>query len=157
MTPPEELIASVPHVARAVGRPWHYYITQSALVVPVTVACAAFLFAIRRSSAVSRVRLGLGVVAMVGVTLTVLGVRGQGLQMRYLAPGIGGLYLLLCAQLGVADPRRSLFPMVALACILFGAIQSGFYLQAVEFDEIVSLPEMAWKAWTGAASRGGSG
>lgn len=157
VTPPPDLIASVPHVARAVGRAWHYYLTESALVAPVFVACVAHFLIRCRIAPVGNALLGFGTIAVVGVTLAILGVRGQGLQMRYLTPGIGGLYLLLSAQLARIDVRRSLFPAIVMACVLFGSIQTGFYLQAVEFDEIVSLPEMAWRALTSTSANRGAG
>lgn len=155
--PPPEMIANVPHVARAVARPWHYYITQSALIAPITVACAGFFCISADRSKTRRVIFALGILAFVGITMTALGVRGYGLQMRYLTPGIGGLYLLLAAQLASAGIRRSLFPAIALTCIAFGGIQTGFYLQAIEFDEMVSLPEMARRAMTAATATRGVG
>ncbi len=155
--PPPEMIVNVSHVARAVARPWHYYIIQSALIAPITVACAAYFCISPDRSKTRRTLFALGVLALVGITMTALGVRGFGLQMRYLTPGIGGLYLLLISQLSCMDARRSLFPAFAVACIAYGCIQTGFYFQAIEFDEIVSLPEMAWRAMTAAAANRGVG
>ena len=46
---------------------------------------------------------------------------------------------------GRIDLRRSLTPVVIAATMLYGAIHAGFYLQAVEFDETIAVPEIAWK------------
>jgi len=152
---PSELAASVPHVARAAARTWHYYPVQTALVAPLALACTIRLLASLRSVDLKRTALGAAVVVVVAVAITALGMQGQGYQLRYLAPGVGGLYLLLAAQLRAVDTRRSLFPAIAAACVMYGAIQTGFYLQAVEFDEILSLPEMTWKALGATAGAGG--
>lgn len=148
VAPTAESIAASPHVARAVERSWHYYIVQSVLIAPVSLACAIRLFRKGRGGLSARATLGWATVAIVVVTHILLGIRGMGMQMRYLTPGVGGLYVLLAAQLSSIDVRRSVFPAIVLACVAFGCIQTGFYLQAIEFDEIVSLPEMAWRAIT---------
>lgn len=158
MAPTPESIAAFPHVARAMERSWHYYLVQSVLIAPVSLACAIRLFRNGRDGLSGRAVVGWATVAIVVIAHIMLGLRGMGMQMRYLTPGLGGLYVLLSAQMSTTDVRRSVFPAIVLACVAFGCIQTGFYLQAVEFDEIVSLPEMAWRAITSLPSnRGGGG
>jgi len=154
---PAELASTVPHVARAAARAWHYYAVQAAIIAPITVVCAIRLFWVANRARTGRAALGAAVILFVGVVMTVLGLQGQGFQMRYLAPAVGGLYLLLAGQMGAVDARRSVFPAVATACVLFGCIQTGFYFQAVEYDEIVSIPEMIWKVLNATSASGGGG
>lgn len=153
VVPIPELIAASPHVARSVERGWHYYLIQTALIAPVSVVCAARLFKSRGE----RAMLGIATVAIAGVAITVLSAGRMGMQMRYVTPCVGGLYALLAAQLSATQDRRSFFPAIVLFCIAYGCIQTGFYLQAVEYDEIISIPEMTWRAITAAAANRGVG
>jgi len=156
VAPNPESIAAFSHVARSIERGWHYYVIQSALIAPVSIACAIRAFTLRGEPA-RRAALGWGNLAVAGVAMIVLGVGGMGMQMRYVTPCVSGLYALLAAQLSATDERRSFFPAIVLICVAYGCIQTGFYLQAVEFDEIVSLPEMAWRAIRATAANRGVG
>lgn len=132
---------------RAVSQPWHYYLSESVLVAPLVAVVLVGYVLRRRHVSSPTFGIPLAWVALTAVTLTVLGLRGQGLQLRYLAPAIPGLYVMLAALLARSDPRRSPLPLVALLAVIYGAVCSGFYLLNGGFDEIVSVPEMLWRSF----------
>jgi len=146
--PGDDLLALAPHSARAVHRSWHYSVTHTAMLAPVViVTLVAFVWRIRDFLRTDRL-VGLLVLLLVWTAILRFWWIGQGLQMRYLTPAAPGVYLMLAAVLGRIDLRRSLTPVVLVATMLYGAIHAGFYLQAVEFDETIAVPEIAWKMAT---------
>ncbi len=132
---------------RAVSQPWHYYLTESILVSPL-VAVVLVGYVLRRRHVFSPTfGIPLAWVSLTTVTLTVLCLRGQGLQLRYLAPAIPGLYAMLAALLARCDAKRSLLPLFALLAMIYGAVCAGFYLLNGSFDEIASVPGFLWRSF----------
>lgn len=150
--PTPALIAANPHIAREVSRPWHYYLSQSAMIAPVfALVVVASLIQWRR---LATPRLGMPIAWMILVWLALMlsESRGHGMQMRYLTPAAPALYVALAALLARTDPRRSPLPLVATLAIAFGAVFSGFYLAepgTVGFDEIKAVPEIVIDLITG--------
>ncbi|MBN2563057.1 MAG: hypothetical protein JXQ75_19200 [Phycisphaerae bacterium] len=133
-------------VRRAVSQPWHYYLTESVMVAPVVFVVLVGYIARRGRvwSAAWGVPLVWVTFAVVG--LAVLGLRGQGMQLRFLTIAAPGLYAMLAALLARVHPKRSILPLAALLTVIYGAINVGFYLNPFgqQFDEIVSLPVLLW-------------
>jgi hypothetical protein len=143
--PDAAMIESSGVISRAVSRPWHYYITESSMVAPVVLVVLLGYLARRRH--LWSLRLGMPVVwvmTVVGV-LTVLGLRGQGMKLRFLTIAAPGLYAALAAVLGRCDPRRSAIAIVALLAILYGAIYAGYFLLNPVPDEIQPVPQFIWQ------------
>ncbi|MBU0640039.1 MAG: hypothetical protein KKB50_14325 [Planctomycetes bacterium] len=138
---------------RAVSQPWHYFLSESVLVAPLVAVVLVGYILRRRHVSSPTFGIPLAWVALTSVTLTVLGLRGQGLQLRYLAPAIPGLYVMLAALLVRCDARRSLLPLLALLAVIYGAVCSGFYLLSGSFDEIVSVPEILWRSFWESSGR----
>ncbi|HEY3245754.1 MAG TPA: glycosyltransferase family 39 protein, partial [Phycisphaerae bacterium] len=92
--PTQWLMEHYPFVRMVVGRPWHFYLTGLLLVAPVFVYCIPALVKLRNWT-----WLWIPTVWAAGVmaVLTVMGVSGQGLQLRYLAPAMPALCLLAAA------------------------------------------------------------
>lgn len=144
--PDADMIQASGLVRRAMSQSWHYYLSQSCLVAPIVlvlvIACA------RRASRLWSVELGVPLVwiGAAVVSLTAVGLSGQGVQLRFLTIAAPGLYALLAGLLRHANPRRSMLPPVAVLAVLLGAMNIAFYLfYGLQFDEIVSFPELLWK------------
>jgi len=144
--PDANMIQASGLVRRAMSQPWHYYLSQSCLVAPIVlvlvIACA------RRASRLWSIEFGVPLVwiGAAVVLLTAVGLNGQGMQLRFSTIAAPGLYALLAGLLRHANPRRSMLPPVAVLAVLLGAMNIAFYLfYGLQFDEIVSFPELLWK------------
>ncbi len=147
--PSAALIASSKHIAESMNRPWHYYLSQLALVTPATIAIAVgaamfwrkFAFDARRTCAV-------WLIATIG-GLTLLSFQGHAMHLRFMTLAMPAAYVLLAAILPCVDLRRSLFPLVTQLLVIYGVIGMGFYIvYGPELDEIVSIPELLWRMLT---------
>jgi 4-amino-4-deoxy-L-arabinose transferase-like glycosyltransferase len=146
--PDAALIAASPLVARAMSRPWHYYITQAVLVAPIVLVVLAVGVSRWRHVRLPRLAVPVVWVVVVWLGLMVLRAQGHSVQLRFLTPAVPGLYVWLAALLTTAHPKRSFLPLIALLAVLYGAVYSGFYLQEGAFDEIKSVPEILWQIIT---------
>lgn len=148
--PSAALIASSKHIANSMNRPWHYYISQLALVTPATVAIAVgAAMAWRRISLDVRQTCAVWLIATIG-GLTLLSFQGHAMHLRFMSVVMPGAYALFASTLSQIEPRRSLFPLVTLLLVIYGVIGMGFYIvYGPEFDEIVSIPELMWRMLTG--------
>ena len=147
--PTPELIATNEHIAREVSRPWHYYLSQTAMIAPVSLVILAGLARYRRILSSPRALATIGWMVLLWLTLMILFWRGHGMQMRYLTPAVPALYVLLIPLLTRSDPRRSVFPVLVLTAVAFGAVFSGFYLINPQFDEIKPVPQIVLDIWAG--------
>ncbi len=145
--PTEALMAVSSHVFREKHQPWHYYLSQSALVSPIVLVLLGGT--VRRSRLIFRRTLAIPLFWFLSVlaALMVLRASGHGMQMRYLTPAIPAFYAMLAGLLGRAHPRRSLLAFGAVLAIFYGMVAMGFYLVMDQYDEIVSVPEMLYGAW----------
>jgi len=150
--PDAALRALSSHVDREMRRPWHFYLSQSAILAPVIpVVLVALAYRMRR---VFSAGLGIPVcwVGVVVLALLLLRLSGHGMQMRYLTPAVPGVYAMLAGLLAIANPRRSLLGPVALLAVLYGVSTMGFFLypENLKYDDIVPVPEILWRMWTAA-------
>lgn len=149
--PPDAALRTLSsHVDRAMGRPWYFYFSQSAMIAPVVVVIlAAFLRHFRLILSV-RLTVPLCWVGVVVAALLFLRDGGHSMQMRFLTPAIPGLYAMLAGLLAIAHPRRSLLGPAALLAVVYGVSTMGFYLYPgnMKWDDIVSVPEILWRIWT---------
>jgi len=140
-----------PLVNRAMDRPWHFYFSQSAMISPVVVVIFAALLS--RFRLVLSVRLAVPLCWVGGVVLALMFLyfRGHSMQMRFLTPAIPGLYALLSGLLASVNPRRSFLGLAALLAVIYGVSTMGFFLypENMKYDDIVSVPEIVWRMWTG--------
>ncbi len=147
--PDEALTAVSPHMARAMERPWHYYISESILVAPIVLVVLIGCVVRRRFLTSLPLVIPVAWVFLVWLALMFLHARGYSMKMRFLTVASPGVYAALAVLLASAHPKRSVFPLVALLAIVFGIVNIGFYLTAgPQFDEILSLPELVWKMAT---------
>ena len=147
--PDEALRAFSPSVDREMSRPWHYYLSHSAMIAPVIIVLLIGYIRRWRLILTPKLLVPLVWVASVVGALLVLARLGHGMQLRYLTPAAPGLYAMLAGLLGRADPRRSLLGVGALLAILYGVSSMGYFLYPdhLAFDDIVSLPEIIWRMW----------
>ena len=147
--PSAALIAANTHIARAMNHPWHYYISELALVTPAIVALAVGAMATwRRIDSDARRTCAIWLAATFG-GMTFLHYQGHAMHLRFMTVALPGVYALLAAILPHVDPRRSLLPLITLTLVIYGIIGMGFYLlYGPQFDEILSTPEMLWRVWT---------
>jgi 4-amino-4-deoxy-L-arabinose transferase-like glycosyltransferase len=145
--PDAAMIEASELVRRAVSQPWHYYLTESTLVAPVVLV--VLIGCVARWRQVWTVSLGVPFVwvSLVVVGLTVLGLRGQGMQLRFLTIASPGLYAMMAALLARADPRRPALAIAVLLAVLYGAIYSGYFLLNGIPDEIQPVPRYLWQVW----------
>lgn len=136
-------------MARAMERPWHYYISESILVAPIVLVVLIGCVVRRRFLTSLPLVIPVAWVFLVWLALMFLHARGYSMKMRFLTVASPGVYAALAVLLASAHPKRSVFPLVALLAIVFGIVNIGFYLTAgPQFDEILSLPELVWKMAT---------
>ena len=147
--PTPALIATNEHIAREVSRPWHYYLSQTAMIAPVSLVILAGVARYRRILSSPRALVTIGWMAILWLALMALFWRGHGMQMRYLTPAVPALYVLMIPLLARSDPRRSVFPVLVLTAVVFGAVFSGFYLINPQFDEIKPVPQIVLDIWAG--------
>ena len=140
------------HVDRAMGRPWYFYFSQSAMITPVVVVILTGFFLRFRLILSGRLAVPLCWVGVVVVALLFLRDGGHSMQMRFLTPAIPGGYAMLAGLLAGANPRRSLLGPLALLAVIYGVSTMGFYLYPgnMKWDDIVSVPEILWRIWTAA-------
>ncbi len=147
--PDEALRAASSHVDREMRRPWHYYLSQSAVVSPIVLVL--LIGTLRRSRLIFTRKLAIPLFWFFSIlaALLILRASGHGMQMRYLTPAIPAFYAMLAGLLGRAHPRRSLLAFGALLAIFYGMVAMGFYLvQGLPYDDIVSIPELLYRQWS---------
>jgi 4-amino-4-deoxy-L-arabinose transferase-like glycosyltransferase len=104
------LMETYPYVSMMAARPWHFYVSGSLCVAPVAVFAIAAIPALRESP---RVWIPLTWAVTTLIAMTLLGLSGHGMQLRYLGPGIPAVCLL--AAVGIARLRSAASLGVALA------------------------------------------
>jgi len=145
--PDEVSMAASTHVERAMQRPLHFYLSQSALVSPIVLVLLVGM--VRRSRLIFTRKLAIPLFwfSSVVAALMILRASGHGMQIRYLTPAIPAFYAMLAGLLGRTHPRRSLLALGALLAVLYGMVSMGFYLVEGQYDDIVSIPEILYQAW----------
>lgn len=134
----EYAVRHYPFLAAAVGRPWYYYPAKLALAEPVAIAGIALSFRRPREDGPGRFVAPAWILVWL-LAYTIQGLGGYGFLMRYVAPVVPAIYVLL---LSVRSPGNFVRPAIALA-LAYGAIESLPYLLSPRFDELVSFPELA--------------
>ena len=150
ISPDAALRALSGYMERAMGRPWYFYFSQSAMIAPVVVVI--FVAFLRRFRLILSGRLAVPLcwVGVVVVALLFLRSGGHSMQMRFLTPAIPGVYAMLAGLLSISNPRRPLLGPVALLAVIYGVSTMGFFLypEHLIHDDIVSVPEILWRMWT---------
>lgn len=151
--PDAALMALSPHVKRAMSLPWHHYLSQLALIAPVSLLILPLAAAAAQGP--QRRLIGLPLLWFITVLAGLLYLRstGHSMQMRFLTPAIPALYAMLAILLRVSKRPQAL-AAAALLLTLYGAVHAGFYLQALEFDEIKPVPEILWQMMTASPPTG---
>jgi len=149
--PDAAIRAMSPHVDREMSRPLHFYFSQSAMIAPVMVVIFIALVCRLRLVLSARLFIPLCWVGLVLVALLYLRHAGHGIQMRYLTPAIPGVYVILAGLLSYVNPQKSVLGLAALLAVLYGVSTMGYFLypENMKYDDIVSVPEIVWRMWTG--------
>jgi hypothetical protein len=129
--PTDGLIEHYPYVQVIVNRPWHFYLTGLLLTAPVFIFAAFGMlrpfFAVYGSAICRPIAVPLVWAVVVFAALLTLGVRGQGFQLRYLAPAMPAVCILTAAGLIPwlrSGPSRFLVGGVAAALAAVTAVNA---------------------------------
>jgi 4-amino-4-deoxy-L-arabinose transferase-like glycosyltransferase len=135
-TPDEWTMQRYPMVRTAVERNPLYYIGNMASIEPVSVLClVAYIF---RGSLWKKMDTALPALwfLVVFVALSWVGLRGQGFQMRFLAPLFPCIYLMLYALPGEWRVGRGILPVIILLGLIYAGLNGAAYLLLPQYDEI---------------------
>ncbi|HMP81324.1 MAG TPA: hypothetical protein PKA41_01305 [Verrucomicrobiota bacterium] len=138
--PDEWTLAQYPFVRAAVERSPLYYLVKLAAIQPLCVLClGAYLF--NRDLWKSAVALFPVVWFLLFlVVLSVLGMRGQGFQMRFLGPMFPAVYLMLYMILVRMRNEQPVALLLVVFCVIYGGITGALIIS--EDNEIMSILEM---------------
>jgi len=134
--PDEWTMQRYPMVRTAVERSPFYYIGNMAAVEPVSILClVAYIFNGSLWKRMDSALPGLWFL-VVFTALSWVGLRGQGFQMRFLAPLFPSIYLMLYALPGDWRNGRGVLPVIILLCLIYAGLNGAFYLVMPQYDEI---------------------
>ncbi len=134
--PDEWTMQRYPMVRAAVERNPLYYIGKLAAIAPVSIPCfVAYIFNGSLWKRMNSALPGLWFLAVFAV-VSFVGLRGQGFQMRFLAPLFPCIYLMLYALPGEWRGGRGILPMIILLCLIYAGLNGVFYLVLPQYDEI---------------------
>lgn len=138
--PDEWSMAQYPFVRAAVERSPLYYLLKFVVIQPLTVFClGAYLF--KRELWKSMVAVfPIAWFLLFFVVVSWLGMRGQGFQMRFLAPLFPAVYLMLYMVLIRLHGERTVSLLIILLCVVYGGITGSLIIS--DDNEIMSIPEM---------------
>lgn len=140
--PDEWTLQHYPFVRTTLERTPVFYLTKLASIAPVSViAIGAYCFQGRLWTS-GRFLVAPAWFSLCFASVSYLGVHGTGFQMRYLAPLVPSIYLMLYAAFSYKPPARSFISIAILLLMLVGAMTSAIYLVSPHFDEIYNLYEL---------------
>lgn len=134
--PDEWTMQRYPMVRAAVERNPLYFIGKLAAIAPVSILClVAYIF---KRSLWKKMESALPCLwfIIVLIALSWVGWRGQGFQMRFLAPLFPSIYLMLYALPGEWRSGRGILPIIILLCLIYAGLNGVFYLVLPQYDEI---------------------
>lgn len=141
--PDDWTLQHYPFVRAALERTPTFYLTKLVAIAPVTI-WSVFAYCLRRRFWVNATSVLAPVWFLIYFAgISYVGWRGMGFQMRYLAPLVPSVYLMLYPVLSFTRPGRSALVVGVLLALFFGAMTSAIYLISPHFDEIYSLFELA--------------
>ena len=143
LKPDEENLARFPFVAAMVGRPWYYYAAKLVLAQPVVVAgLVAAGWSLRAGITARRLAPLVWLFLFLAVS-TWQGINGYGFQMRYIAPLVPAIYVLLYSIPCLTDEPRGRWTAPVLALLVtVGAMNGAVYLMTSRYAELLTIPEL---------------
>jgi 4-amino-4-deoxy-L-arabinose transferase-like glycosyltransferase len=130
-----------PFLRTVVERPWYYYLTTLISIMPLALVAAWVL-----ASRTSWQRVAMPVVAgwfcLYVLAQTLLGIDGYGFQMRHIAPAVTAVYAVVL--LALLERERPMLMFAAAVATVIGAVTGAMHLLAPQFDEMTSIPMIAW-------------
>lgn len=143
LRPTEWSVQEYPFIARAVGRPWYYYIVKLCLAQPLfpvvlVLYARAWRRGLRREMWLPLLWIGL----FLGVA-TYQGVNGYGFQMRYVTPLMSAVYIaLFCHPVLHRREGDGWAAPLLVAAIVLSSMSGAMYLLDSRYDEFLSVPEL---------------
>jgi len=140
--PDEWLLQHYAFVRLTLERTPIYYVVKLIAIAPVILlSFGVYLF--RRSLWTNRVFLAFPISFLLYfVSMSYLGLHGYGFQMRYLAPAIPAIYVMLYAVLANFERSRELLSFGILMLLLYGGVTGVILIVAPGYDEIISIFEL---------------
>jgi 4-amino-4-deoxy-L-arabinose transferase-like glycosyltransferase len=139
--PNAELLELYPFVRAAVERPWYYYLLKLTLVMPLALVPIWLMISDRAIWRNPGIQAAVGWFVFIVVAMTVMGIDGYGFQMRYIAPAVAAIYVIVILML--LERERPVFLMACACAMLVGTVTGAMHLLAPGFGEILSLAEVA--------------
>lgn len=140
--PDEWSVEHYPFVRVALERTPAYYFLKLIAIAPVSLL-AFGVYCLRRSLWTSRMFLFPSIwFLLCFITISYLGVKGQGFQMRYIALLVPSIYLMLYAFLGQFRRGHEFISIGVLLLLVYGGMTGAVYLATPHFDEIYSPFEL---------------
>lgn len=125
-----------PFVAAAVSRNPTYYIAKMVAITPASVLClVTYLFRRELWKKLDAIFPCLWFLVFFAA-LSWVGMRGQGFQMRFLAPIFPCIYLMLFVVIPEWRGRSEALFVVLLLCLIYAGLNGVIYLLLPQYDEI---------------------
>lgn len=139
--PDEWSVQHYPFVRVTLERTPGYYLLKLATIAPVSLL-AFGVYAFKRSLWTRVSLFPLMWFLLFFGTLSYLGFHGAGFQMRFIAPLIPAIYLMLYAVVSQVRRENELTFMGVLLLVVYGGMTAAIYLVSPDFDEIHSVFEL---------------
>jgi 4-amino-4-deoxy-L-arabinose transferase-like glycosyltransferase len=130
-----------PFLRTVVERPWYYYVTTLISIMPLALV-AAWVLTRRTAWQHFDMQVVAGWFGLYVLAQTLLGLDGYGFQMRHIAPAVAAVYAVVL--LALIECERAMLMLAAAVAIVIGAVTGAMHLLAPQFDEMTSIPMIAW-------------
>ena len=130
-----------PFLRTVVERPGYYYFTTLISIMPLALV-AAWVLASRTAWQRSATQVVAAWFGLYVLAQTLLGLDGYGFQMRHIAPAVAAVYAVVL--LALIERERAMLMLAAALAIVIGAVTGAMHLLAPQFDEMTSIPMIAW-------------
>ena len=142
MKPDEWSIQHYPFVRVMLERTPGYYLFKLAAIAPISLLCFG-VYGLNRPLWASRVSLVAPMwFLLYFTTISYLGLHGTGFQMRYIAPLVPSIYLMLYAVLDRSRRGNEVISIGVLLLLLYAGMTGAIFLVSPQFDEIYSVFEL---------------
>jgi 4-amino-4-deoxy-L-arabinose transferase-like glycosyltransferase len=140
--PDEWLLEHYPFVRVSLERTPAYYLIKLATIAPVTVLCF-IAYGVSRPLWTNRVSLVPPLwFLLYFAAISYVGMEETGFQMRYIAPLVPSIYLMLYTVLARFRLDREVVSVLVLLLLIYAGLNGAIYL-IVQYDEIYSIFELA--------------